>query len=281
MEAADFPFGITTCPPWSQINEVFHMKTIGMAITLNSKSLIDANGKLIAPSRLPSKSKIWELILKYALLRVEVVFHKWFSFKNVTYFMTSAFLGIIKIRLFLGNIVPDWLNTTSIVGWRCVTRCGVNNGEFIWCSPMVTSNLRHLKRLLRCYLQTKLIWCSSMLNKWIWHLTFLYLDLFNFCYVPPNFAINFDMNRSIIIVFSNLSISLFSKIHTFKFWSIFDFFAVIKKNRCLCSTTRPLGKNPRYRTFFDWGRRAWHLRLGLGIAHARVKLEIRRLRNIP
>ena len=25
-EAADFPFGITTCPPWSQINEVFHMK---------------------------------------------------------------------------------------------------------------------------------------------------------------------------------------------------------------------------------------------------------------
>ena len=39
-----------------------------MAITLNSKSLIDANGKLIAQSRLPSKSKILELILKYALL---------------------------------------------------------------------------------------------------------------------------------------------------------------------------------------------------------------------
>ena len=31
--------------------------------------------------------------------------------------------------------------------------------------------------------------------------------------------------------------------------------------------------NTSYRTFFDWGRRAWHLRLGLGFAHARVKLN--------
>ena len=56
------------------------------------------------------------------------------------------------------------------------------------------------------------------------------LGFFNFYYVP-NFTINFDMNTSIIIDFSNLSISLFSKIHTFKFWSIFDFFALIKKKQ--------------------------------------------------
>ncbi len=41
----------------------------------------------------------------------------------------------------------------------------------------------------------------------------------------------------------------------------------------LCYTSKPLGKITANRTFFDWGRRAWHLRLGLGISKPTVKLD--------
>ena len=47
----------------------------------------------------------------------------------------------------------------------------------------------------------------------------------------------------------------------------------IKKTRYLCYTSTPLGNAQAIRTFFDWGRRAWHLRLGLGICKPTVKLD--------